>query len=108
MALSSVLEKNISSGLHTDSLAGMSSPLPPGPPFRFVPGLSSVKRCTIGIAAEPGARIVEPPSVAKALEIMDDAPPGMRDDPPAAVWYESRVAMDMREDVPRGSTDVPF
>lgn len=38
---------------------------------------------------------MDPPCVARALEIMEDD---------WAVWYESREAMERREDVPRGSS----
>ena len=88
LALSSVLEKNSSSGLHRASVEREGEVLRPCtvtasfPPeeVRFEPGLMSVKRWTMGIIAEP--RIVEPPSVAAASE-------GAMRDEDEAVWYDS-------------------
>lgn len=66
LATSSALEKNRSSGFQPDSFDRVGDAVPPlfvvGAGF-FVPGLMSVKRCTIG-----KERIVEPPSVAAAMD----------------------------------------
>ena len=81
LALRSVLEKNSSSGFHSVSLAGSSFAAAP----RFVPGLMSVKRCTIGTMVEP-ARIVDPPSVAAATDGANTLD--------VAVWYDSIESID--------------
>ena len=89
-ALRRVLEKNISSGLQSASVERVgdwlrlcapcvSRPLEP----RFEPGLIKVNRCTIGMVVDP--RIVEPPSVALARDMILDED---------AVWYDSIESSD--------------
>jgi len=91
-AISRPLEKNKSNGFQPASTVRIGDvlllPLPTSCPSavlgvvgRFAPGLMSVKRCTIGIE-----RIVEPPSVAAAVEITEGW----------VVWY---VSIERRESV---------
>lgn len=109
------LEKKISKGFQIE----LSTPpaAPPSAPaagldvlalilFGFVPGFKSVNRCTNGAPEDPPSApwpsvlIVDPPSVASALEMILDAPAL------GAVWYESMDAIDMIDDESSGSGDI--